>query len=62
MLIANLSARLEYDFIYLGAASMNLGGRAPQFLGPQIVDHTLHLVKAGLNFRFGGGDYLAARY
>jgi len=30
MLIANLSARLEYDFIYLGAASMNLGGRAPQ--------------------------------
>jgi outer membrane immunogenic protein len=62
MLIANLSARLEYDFIYLGAASMNLGGRSPQFLGPQSVDHTLQVVKAGLNFRFGGGDYVVARY
>jgi outer membrane immunogenic protein len=62
MLISNVSAKLEYNFIYFGATSMNIGGNGNQFLGPQNVDHTINLVKLGLNFRFGGGDYVVARY
>ena len=61
MLIGNLSAKLEYNFIWFGATAMNLGANN-QFQGPQNVDHTLQLVKAGLNLRFGGDDYVAARY
>jgi outer membrane immunogenic protein len=60
LLIGNLSAKFEYNFIYLGATSMALSNTV--FLGPQSVDHTLHLVKAGLNLRFGGGDFIVARY
>jgi outer membrane immunogenic protein len=60
LLIGNLSAKLEYNFIWFGATSMALGTSA--FVGPQNVDHTVNLVKAGLNFRFGGGDYVVARY
>jgi outer membrane immunogenic protein len=55
-LISNLSAKIEYDFIYLGPTAMNLGSNR----GSQDVEHTLHLVKAGLNWRFGD-DYLLAR-
>ena len=60
LLIGNLSAKLEYNFIYFGATSMSLSNTT--FLGPQSVDHTLHLVKAGLNLRFCGGDFIVARY
>jgi len=55
---AYLSARLEYDFIYFGAAAMNLGDNLPN--SPSNVDHQLHLLKLGLNLRFNG-DYLLAR-
>ena len=55
-LARSLSARLEYDYIYFGAASISLGGK----LGPSNVDHQLHLVKLGLNWLFDG-DYLLAR-
>jgi opacity protein-like surface antigen len=57
LLIGNLSAKIEYDYLYFGATAMSLG--SPN--GPSNVDHALHVVKAGLNLRFGG-DYLAARY
>jgi outer membrane immunogenic protein len=56
-LLSNLSARLEYDYVYFGAAAINLGSR----YSPSNVDHTLQLVKLGLNWRFSG-DYLLARY
>jgi opacity protein-like surface antigen len=46
-LIGNLSARLEYDFIYFGAASINLGAKLPVNL-----DHQVHLATLGLNWRF----------
>lgn len=47
-LVGNLSARLEYDYIDFGAASISLGDR----LGPSNVSHQLHLVNLGLNWRF----------
>jgi len=55
-LLGNLSARLEYDFIYFGEASISLGSRR----NPSNVDHQLHLLKLALNWRFNG-DYLLAR-
>jgi outer membrane immunogenic protein len=56
-LLGSLSARVEYDYIYFGAASIALGTRR----NPSNVDHDLHLVKVGLNWRFTG-DSLLARY
>jgi outer membrane immunogenic protein len=56
-LLGNLSARLEYDYIYFGAAAINLGTRR----NPSNVDHDLHLLKLGLNWRVNG-DYPVARY
>jgi outer membrane immunogenic protein len=56
-LLSNLSARLEYDYVYFGAAAINLGTRR----NPSNVDHELHLLKLGLNWRVNG-DYLVARY
>jgi opacity protein-like surface antigen len=56
--LGNLSAKVEYNFLYFGEASMALG--APQG-GATNVDHYLHLVKGGINLRFGG-DYVVARY
>jgi opacity protein-like surface antigen len=53
----NLSAKLEYNALYFGEHSVSLG--AP--LGPSNVDHLLHVVKGGVNVRFGG-DYSFARY
>jgi outer membrane immunogenic protein len=55
-LARSLSARIEYDYIYFGAASINLGD--PR--SPSNVDHQLHLVKVGLNWLIDG-DYLLAR-
>jgi outer membrane immunogenic protein len=54
----NLSAKLEYNFVYFGESSIAVG--SPR--DPGNSDHMLHLVKAGLNFRFGGGDAVVARY
>jgi outer membrane immunogenic protein len=54
-LLGNLSARLEYDYIYFGAAAIDLRTRR----NPSNVDHELHLVKLGLNWRVNG-DF--ARY
>ncbi len=46
-LIGNLSARLEYNFIYFGTSSINLGSHLPVN-----VDHQIHLATLGLNWRF----------
>jgi outer membrane immunogenic protein len=54
----NLSAKLEYNFIYFGESSIYVGSNRDN----GSADHMLHLVKAGLNFRFGGGDAVVARY
>ena len=56
-LLGSLSARVEYDYMYFGANAITLGTRR----NPSNVDHELHLVKVGLNWRFTG-DYLLARY
>lgn len=53
----NLSARLEYDYLYFAPAAIALGAR----IGSQNVDHELHLVKLGVNYRFNG-DAIVARY
>lgn len=57
LVMRNLSVRAEYDYINFGATSMSLGCRNV----PCSVDHELHLVKLGVNWRFTG-DYLTARY
>jgi outer membrane immunogenic protein len=56
MLIGGLSAKVEYNYVYFGAAAINYGSNQ----GPSNVDHALHLVKGGLNYRFSG-DYFAPR-
>lgn len=56
LVLSNLSARLEYDYVYFGAAAISLGSRVPSN-----VDHELHLVKFGLNWRVSP-DYIVARY
>ncbi len=53
----NISARAEYDYLYFGPASIALGTRR----SPSSVDHDLHLVKLGVNYRFNG-DTVVARY
>jgi outer membrane immunogenic protein len=55
----NLSAKLEYNALFFGETSTNIGGSILR--EPANVDHLLHVVKGGINLRFGG-DHLAARY
>jgi opacity protein-like surface antigen len=57
LVMRNLSVRAEYDYIYFGATAIGAGCRNM----PCNLDHDLHLVKLGLNWRFTG-DYLTARY
>jgi outer membrane immunogenic protein len=54
----NLSAKVEYNFVYFGDNSVAIGSNRDS----GNADHMLHLLKAGLNMRFGGGDYVVARY
>ena len=54
----NLSAKVEYNFVYFGDSSISIGSNRDN----GNADHMLHLVKAGLNVRFGGGDAVVARY
>jgi outer membrane immunogenic protein len=53
----NLSAKVEYNALYFGPQSLS-SSRFP--MGPPNLDHLFHVVKGGINVRFGG-DYLAAR-
>jgi outer membrane immunogenic protein len=52
-----LSARVEYDYLYFGPASIALGTKR----SPSSVDHQLHLLKLGVNYRFNGAP-IVARY
>ncbi len=54
----NLSAKVEYNAIYFGQDSISSGS---SFNGPARLEHLFHVVKGGINVRFGG-DYLAAGY
>ena len=54
----NLSAKLEYNFVYFGDSAISIGTNRDN----GNADHMLHLLKAGLNVRFGGGDAVVARY
>jgi outer membrane immunogenic protein len=53
----SLSARVEYDYLYFGSAAISLGTRR----NPSNVDHQLHLLKLGVNYRFSD-DPIVARY
>lgn len=50
-IIGPLSAKLEYDYIYFGESSIDLGV-TKLGTGPAEISHQLNLVKAGLNWRF----------
>jgi outer membrane immunogenic protein len=55
--LRNVSAKVEYNFLYFPEHSL-------VFMHPDSVsrfDHYVHLVKAGINVRFGG-DHVVARY
>lgn len=56
-LTRNLSARAEYNYMYFGPAAIALSTR----ISTQNLDHELHLVKLGVNYRFNG-DAIVARY
>jgi outer membrane immunogenic protein len=60
----NWSAKIEYDFIGLGSRSFVLPGTViPALAGDTITsDHNVQLVKLGINYRFGWGGPVAARY
>ena len=57
--LRNVSAKIEYNYLYFPEHSYT-------FINPNTpisssVDHYVHLVKAGINVRFGG-DAVVARY
>jgi len=60
----NWSAKIEYDFIGLGSRSFTLPGTViPAIAGDTITsDHNVQLVKLGINYRFGWGGPVVARY
>ena len=60
----SLSAKIEYNYIDFGTDTYNfpftVGGN--DFLATADVHQRMHLVKAGLNYRFGGKGPVMARY
>jgi outer membrane immunogenic protein len=57
LLLRNVSGKVEYNFVYFPNTTINYFH--PDF--PARIDHYVHLVKAGINVRFGG-DRVVARY
>jgi outer membrane immunogenic protein len=55
--LRNVSAKVEYNYLYFPEQSYSF--ITPATVGT--VDHFVHLVKAGINVRFGG-DAVVARY
>jgi outer membrane immunogenic protein len=53
------SWKIEYNFVDLGSKELTLTGNCCSVVFN--VDQQIHIVKAGINFRFGGGP-VAARY
>jgi len=60
----NWSAKFEYDYIGLGGRSFTLPGIIiPALAGDTITsDHNVQLIKLGINYRFGWGGPVVARY
>jgi outer membrane immunogenic protein len=63
----NWTAKLEYLFLGLGSTTDTFGSVVPGFLGPPQpvnINHASdirdHIIRVGLNYRFGGGDVGAA--
>jgi len=67
-LSSNWSAKLEYDYMDFGTKNLaltptSLGFLAPQGIGINVDDRErVHLIKAGLNYRFTWGEPVVARY
>lgn len=62
---ANWSLKLEYNYIDFGSKNISstqtvIGGAVTSV--PREVDSSMQLVKAGLNYRWGGSDAVVARY
>jgi outer membrane immunogenic protein len=60
----NWSMKFEYDYIGLGGRSFTLPGLViPALAGDTITsDHNVQLIKLGINYRFGWGGPVVARY
>jgi outer membrane immunogenic protein len=56
-LLPNWSVKVEYNYLDFGikrqTITTNLAGVTLGF--DQDIDHSLHIVKAGINYKFGGG-------
>jgi outer membrane immunogenic protein len=64
-LAANWSLKVEYNYIDFGSKNISstqtvVGGAVTAV--PRDVDSHMQIVKAGLNFRWGGSDAVVARY
>lgn len=57
--LRNVSAKIEYNYLYFPEHSYTFFN--PNTPNSSSVDHFVHLVKAGINVRFGG-DAVVARY
>ena len=57
--LRNVSAKVEYNYLYFPEHSYVRS--SPRTRDGASVDHFVHLVKAGINVRFGG-DAVVARY
>jgi outer membrane immunogenic protein len=57
--VGNWSAKLEYNYMDFGAATLTFPGLGFPF--PLDVDQQVHAVKIGMNYRFGAPSLLVAR-
>jgi outer membrane immunogenic protein len=57
-LVGNWTAKLEYNYMDFGSDTASFFGGEERF----DIDQQIHVVKFGLNYRFGGSDAIVARY
>jgi opacity protein-like surface antigen len=59
----NWSAKIEYNYMHLGREDVHF---CPVILAGDCFDYSIkqhiHVVKAGINYRFGGPSPVVARY
>lgn len=56
----NWSAKVEYNYMNFGNSTVSIDGAASGAPGPVTISQNIHLVKVGVNYRFGGP--VVARY
>lgn len=56
----NWSAKVEYNYMNFGNSTVSIDGAASGAPGPVTISQNIHLVKVGVNYRFGGP--VIARY